>query len=455
WVERSFLRPTFLFKYWGFAWVEPWPAWGLYWHMALLAVAALMMAAGLFYRFASCLVFLGFAYLELLDVTGYLNHYYLVVLLALLLACMPLGRAGSLDVWRRPDTRLATFPSWCTWLVRGQLALVYGFAAQAKLTPDWLLHGQPLGLWLAGRSEHTAVAWLASVSWAPLAMSWAGFAYDLTIPLWLSWRRTRLAGYLVVIAFHAAVGMLFNIGLFPFIMVGAALVFFSPSWPRLLANAVGRAIRGVRQLGAWQLPIDELANRPMPRSELANTGLANNAVPRSAAPLNELANRESPIAGDLMVSRAALFLMAGYCLVQVLMPLRHLCYPGNVLWHEQGMRWSWRVLAREKNGSVSYEVTLGDGRRRVVSPRRYLTEYQAREMSTQPDLILALAKRIARDLEVEGQGPVAVRADALASLNGRPAARLIDPSVDLAKVHDGIAIASWILPQPTSSGDSR
>ena len=38
--------------------------------------------------------------------------------------------------------------------------------------------------------------------------------------------------------------------------------------------------------------------------------------------------------------------------------------------------------------------------------------------------------------------------DAWASLNGRRAARLIDPDVDLAAVEDGVAPADWIRPAP-------
>ncbi len=71
-------------------------------------------------------------------------------------------------------------------------------------------------------------------------------------------------------------------------------------------------------------------------------------------------------------------------------------------------------------------------------------------MSVQPDLILQLARRIAHDFEARGQGPVEVRADARVSLNGRTAALLVDPEVDLARVVDGLAPKPWILPAPES-----
>jgi hypothetical protein len=106
-------------------------------------------------------------------------------------------------------------------------------------------------------------------------------------------------------------------------------------------------------------------------------------------------------------------------------------------------------MIREKNGSVTYVVkSKRTGRIWHVSPARYLTDIQSREMSGQPDLILDLAHHVRDDFERRGLGPVEVRVEALVSLNGRRLAPLIDPSVDLATVKDGIGRASWILPAP-------
>ena len=138
----------------------------------------------------------------------------------------------------------------------------------------------------------------------------------------------------------------------------------------------------------------------------------------------------------------------GYVALQALLPLRFLAYGGDVLWHEQGMRWSWKVMVREKNGSIDYRVRNAEtGREWQVGPMRYLTWRQANEMTGQPDLILQLAHHIAEDFADRGLGPVEVRVDALVSLNGRRAARLIDPSADLTRVRDGVAPAGWILPR--------
>jgi vitamin K-dependent gamma-carboxylase len=75
WVDSLYLQPTFFFTYLGFSWVHPWPAWGMYLHVVLLAVLALLIACGCWYRLSMTLFFVLFTYLELLDQTNYLNHY--------------------------------------------------------------------------------------------------------------------------------------------------------------------------------------------------------------------------------------------------------------------------------------------------------------------------------------------------------------------------------------------
>jgi hypothetical protein len=61
-------------------------------------------------------------------------------------------------------------------------------------------------------------------------------------------------------------------------------------------------------------------------------------------------------------------------------------------------------------------------------------------------MVLEAAQLVADDFRRRGVQDPAVYADSFASLNGRPMQRLIDPRVDLARQHDGLAAKSWILP---------
>ena len=388
WIEILFGRPMFFFKYPGFGWLATPSVSALYVVYGTLAVLALAIAAGWRLRLVALLFAIGFAYVELLDVTNYLNHYYLVVLLVLLLAAVP--------------TQGAALPAWVLWLFRFQVAVVYVHAGFAKAGSDWLLHAQPLGIWLAARTETPIIGpWLGE-AWVAFAMSWAGFLFDSTIVLWLSWRRTRALAFAAVLAFHFLTGVFFEIGLFPILMPIAATLFFAPDWPRRLLS---------------MRPFDSGRFVPLARG-----------------------------------GRWATAVLVVWCTFHALFPLRHLAYPGDVLWNEEGMRWAWKVMVREKAGSITYRVRNPDtGREWQVTPHDYLDWRQANEMSGQPDLIAALAREIGADFERRGLGSVEVRADALVSLNGRPAVPMVDPQVDLARAPNGLFPRAWILPAPASA----
>jgi vitamin K-dependent gamma-carboxylase len=403
WVDDFFVRPKLFFKYWGFEWVQPLSETGMHALFWGLLVAAGCIALGLAFRLASALFALGLIYVQLIDVSTYLNHYYLAGLLALLLAVSPAHRGWSLDAWltRR---RSATVSAAWLYLFRFQVGVVYVFAGLAKLQPDWLLHAQPLRIWLGSSTALPLIGPLFALPFVPLLLSWCGFLFDTTVVGFLLWRKSRPYAYLVLLGFHAMTRVLFPIGMFPVIMSLAALVFFSPSWPRALWSRRGA------------LP-------PVP------------APPRSGR-----------------WTTCALALGAAYCVLQLALPLRYLAYGGNVLWHEQGMRFSWRVMVRAKGGGTTFLVYSPVRRHTYdVSPREYLTRLQEAEMSNQPDLILQLAHHIHDDFQRRGYGDVEVRAESRVGLNGRHSAPFVDQNVDLARIEDGLKPARFILPAPAAA----
>lgn len=402
-VDRCFVEPIFFFKYYGFDWVDVASRPVMIGVVAAMAFFAACVAVGFQQRTAAFAFFLTFTYVHLIDVTNYLNHYYLVSLIALLLCVVPASGTFSLDARLGRVAATDSIPSWALLILRFQVATVYLGAALAKVGSDWLVHGEPIAIWMSSRADTPLIGALLLRHDVTVAMSWAGFLNDLlAVPL-LSHRRTRHFGFAMILGFHALTGYFFNIGIFPVLMPIGALLFFAPDWPRTLARRLGLAMR-------------------------------------DAAPATTMARP----------SRALALALGLWMAVQVLVPLRTFAYGGDVLWHEQGMRFSWRVMLRKKTGSITYRVRIpGRGRDVDVHPRRYLNDFQEREFAGQPDLILQLAHHIHDDLRARGYGDVQVRADAWVSLNGRPAVRMIDPEVDLARVPDGFAPASYILPRPS------
>lgn len=397
WIEADYTQAKVFFPYWGLSFIRPWPGHGMYVHYAAMALFAALVCVGLFYRVAIVAFTLAFTWAHLSDKTNYLNHYYLVSLVATLMCFLPLDRAASVRTLLRPGDRQRA-RRWMLWLLRFQVGVVYFYGGIAKLGSDWLLRGEPLAIWLHADAELWLLRPFAGAPWLPFAFGWAGMLFDLSIVPLLLWRRTRAVAYVAVVAFHACTALLFPIGMFPFIMSVGATLFFDADWPRTLLG--GRAM------------------------EAEATG------PR--------------------LGRPGAIAIAVYAVVQVALPLRHFLYPGNTLWTEEGFRWSWRVMLIDKVGDLTFTVVGPDGQRSVVRARDWLTPQQQRQVSTQPDMILQLAHVIADDLDARGRGPVRVYADAEVAWNGRRHARLVDPGVDLVREHDSLAPKRWILPAPTS-----
>ena len=97
-ISRYYLNPySFAFKYYGFEWVTVVPFQTMVLLLLGMQLAAFCIAIGFLYSVASKLFFFGICYLFLLESTNYLNHMYLVCVLAGILMFLPLGRFYSLS----------------------------------------------------------------------------------------------------------------------------------------------------------------------------------------------------------------------------------------------------------------------------------------------------------------------------------------------------------------------
>ncbi|MCG8416319.1 MAG: HTTM domain-containing protein [Proteobacteria bacterium] len=399
WIHELYIAPSTHFTYLGFEWVRPWPAWGMYGHFGVMGAAALGLMIGAWTRISAAVFFLTFTYAELIEKAAYLNHYYLVSLLALLLIFVPAGATWSVDAWRRNPPSSVTVARWAYVLLRSQIAIVYLFAGLAKLNSDWLVRAEPLQTWLRSYGDLPLVGHVLGEPWVAYAMSWGGALFDLTIVGWLLLPRTRLVAYASSVFFHGTIWLLFPVGVFSWVMLISATLFFSPSWPRHL-------------------------KRPGPSV----------ATPDDGAPRHHA------------VARPLVYIGVAYLVVQLLIPLRFTLYPGNVNWTEEGFRFSWRVMLIEKTGLVEYEVRTGNGQRQVVYPRSELTPLQYQMMSNQPDMIHEYALQLARRFERDGRGTVRVHAHAWVALNGRPSQRIVRPDIDLAAEPRTLRASDWIVP---------
>ncbi|HLP96330.1 MAG TPA: HTTM domain-containing protein [Saprospiraceae bacterium] len=419
WVDDHYLCPDFHFKYYGFEWVEPLPGWGMYGMHILLIISSLCVMLGLYYRLAAVMQFLLFTYTELIDLTYYLNHYYFVSLICLLLIVVPANRAYSLDVWRNPSLLLEKVPRWTIFIFQLQLGIVYFYAGIWKINYDWLINALPLRIWVPANDQIPVIGWLFKAPATPWLFAWIGMLYDVSIVFWLAWARTRVWAYLTVIVFHTLTGLMFQIGVFPLVMIGATLIFFSEQWH-------------VRRWNDGRWTMIRRALRPVFRSNAMNN--ANRSiVHRSSFPI---VHRSSFIVPSF------LFLFFAF---QLLFPWRYLVYPGNIFWTEEGYRFCFRVMLMEKAGTATFFVKdARTGREGEVVNSDFLNAHQEKQMAMQPDMILQFAHFLQQHYEKQGLANPSVRAEVYVTLNGRPSQLLIDPQVDLTKIRDGWSHKTWI-----------
>ena len=458
----QFDRSAYYFTYWPFDFVKPFPRPGLIAVFGAMWLAGVLVAVGFYYRAAAVVLFLTVTYTFLLDASNYLNHEYLVCLLAFLMIFLPAHRFWSVDARLRPSLRTDTTAAWTIWLLRFQVGLVYFFAGIAKFSSDWRR-----GTWfpqdLAANKDFPLIGRFFTNDGVVDFIIHGALLLDLTVAFFLLHRRTRVFAYAAALAFHLMNTRIFNIGIFPWTMIVGTAIFFPARWPRnvvadlrgwrdparCVAFVVGAVLVGFASavlpkvfnlvhlvlggLGGGltgYFLVERFSSRPMEGDEAEPTGDAQSSPARP-----------SPTPRFLLPALAA------WVAFQLLMPLRHFVIPGDVHWTEEGQKFAWLMLLDHRAGEITYRVTLPEENRTVtVDPDDHLLPHQAEEVAHDPDMILQFAHHLRDQAKAEGYRDPEVRADCFASTNLRPMRRLVDPNVDLAEVRrPWFGHAHWLL----------
>lgn len=409
WIEKFYITPRFHFSFYGFEWVRPL---GNYTYLlfTIAAITSVMIAIGWKYRLAIIVFFLSFTYIELMDKTMYLNHYYFISILSFLMIFLPAGSYFSVDVLlqrhKKPSPQF--IPKWTIDSIKLLLCIVYMYAGLAKLNSDWLLEAMPLKIWLPSKFDIPLIGDLLGQEWVQYAFSWFGAGYDLLIPFFLLWSRTRPYAFIMVVIFHVLTRVLFPIGMFPYVMIVSALIFFEAGFHKKWIYAFAKAVK-------------------YPKARL-ETGLT--YVPNS-----------------VLLAKISLSVVALFFIIQILVPWRYLAYPGELFWTEEGYRFSWRVMLMEKSGYAQFKIVDAEsGKRFYVNNADFLTPLQEKQMSFQPDFILEYAHYLHDHFESQGHQNVEVYVESYVALNGRLSSTLIDPTVNLAAIEESFKPKTWIKP---------
>jgi GNAT superfamily N-acetyltransferase len=430
-IRVDYAEPRYLFRWWLFDWVRPFPGRWLYVAFAAIIVAGLLVAMGV--RYLACLF-------------------------AFLLIWLPAASVFSVDARRKPWVR-TTVPSWTVWLLRFQVGVPYFFAGIAKLDFDWLVRAEPLRSWLALHTDFPVIGHLFVHEPVVRLFAFGAVALDLSVPFLLLGRRTRAAAYGFALAFHFMNSRIFNIGIFPWMMILATTIFFEPDWPRAMRRAWDAGNAAVRTAVVGGFGVGFVLGGFIPtsfsavRAVVGGVGvavLAFHLLPvrlRSSAPMPVVA----PPWRRFGFGQRTIWALGAWATVQILLPVVHFAIPGNAHWTEEGNRFAWHMLLDHKTAAIGFLIEDGDdpSQRGTVDLHDYLTDLQIRKMAQYPDMTLQFARyletRLREDLELRDD--FRIFAITRVSLNGRPFQRIIDPHVDLSDVgRPYLPPGPWIVP---------
>jgi hypothetical protein len=407
WIYNFYIAPKMYFPFYGFEWVKPLPAVVMYSLFGLMAITSLFILIGFFYRISITTFFICFVYVELIDKTYYLNHYYFVSIITFLLLLIPAHRYFSIDIIRKPSIKVTHVPGWTINIFRWQLCFVYFCAGISKLNYEWLVQAMPLKIWLPANAYVPLIGSLLSKTWIAFLFSWFGAIFDLSIGFLLLYKPTKKIAYIFVVIFHVFTGWLFKIGMFPYIMIFVTVIFFSEEFHLKLIHQLRRIFN------------KQSLQEEKPRALFF-----------------------SPVKKRILYS-----LLSVYILLQIILPFRYLLYPGKLYWTEEGYRFSWRVMLMEKAGITFFYVKdAKTGRKGEVVNSQFLTPLQERMMQTQPDMMLQYAHYLHDIYQKQGVNDPIVTVESYVTLNAGGSRLFIDSTVDLSKQKENFSSKKWILP---------
>ena len=197
--------------------------------------------------------------------------------------------------------------------------------------------------------------------------------------------RTRKLGFFLSLFFNLFNSLVFQIGIFPYLMILWNVFFYPGPWVR--KNILRRPLSG-----------------------------DSNRLDRS------------------FPAFATLILFC-YFTVQLLLPLRHWIIPGDVNYTEEGHRLSWRMMLRAKSGKgVFLVVNPKTGEKERVRAVDFASRKQASSIRRNPDQAWQYAQILESKYKEKGWDEVEVYARLSSSLNGDPYEVVIDPDIDLTSV---------------------
>ena len=407
-IENLFVKQDFHFKYSYFQWVEAPSGNNTYLLFLCIFISAFLVAVGLFYRIASILLFISYTYFFLIDEAYYNNHFYLIVIVSFLIIFVPLGKFWSLDCYLRKIPQKKHIESFWLWVMRTPMSIVYVYGGIAKFDRDWITGTAP-GILLSKANQGTFLEPLMRFEWTAHFYAWSGMLFDLFVPFAILYKKTRWWAFAAACIFHINNAFVFDIGIFPYLALFLTLLYLDPNYPKFLLP------RNIK------LSLHEIYSKRIAIQQESDW--------------NHLSSK---------INRTIIGLLF---LIQLLLPLRHLFYPGHTTWHQEGHKFSWRMMLREKKVEYIFNVQHPSSKEvRYIELNQFLNPVQIKALGSNPNLILEFAHMIDEVIQRNAAFDPIVTAVVKVSLNNSPPQLFFDSSKDLSKIPLDHPSFLWINP---------
>lgn len=389
-ITETLPNSLFYLTYPGFNWVKITTPENLKLIFSLGYLASVLLALGIYSRVAAAFLSVSWAYIFLIDSGHYNNHYYLIFLLLILFTITNADAAFSV----LKKSRKSHIPYWQLFLFKFQIVVVYFFGGIAKFNADWL-QAAPMKIWLNMKPYE----WLQSDAMAYF-ICWSGLAFDLAIGFLLWNKKTRILALCLLISFHLFNHFVWQIGIFPWLMILVSVLFFEPDWP------------------------NKLFSKKASKQKEGNTP-------------------------TLSISGLAKGFIVGYIAFQLLLPLRHWLYQGHAFWNGYGFRFSWSMMLFDNLEDFRVKVSVpNEGVVGYIELERYVNRRQLGKFNQCPQNLTRLGEFLATEMKNNaGITNPELNAIVLRSINGRAYQHFVDTTVNMATAtYSPWHVADWIEP---------
>eukprot|EP00756_Hemistasia_phaeocysticola_P055401 Hpha_TRINITY_DN31338_c0_g1::TRINITY_DN31338_c0_g1_i1::g.194528::m.194528/K10106/GGCX; vitamin K-dependent gamma-carboxylase len=444
---------------------------------AIMALSSLGLALGFPYRLSCVLFTASFAWHFFVEATNYNNHYYLKFLLGFHFLLTDADVCLAWKPFGTPPKGVRPIPYFHHFMFRGLVIFLLFCGGVSKFNADWLS-----GHVMRAGKEGPEMGFLIT-ELVVIFLTWGGFVFDLLAPIYLLVTRTRPVALAVFVMFNLVNSLVFVIGIFPFMMLGA-LPFICETgtlrsvireWATSALHAADRRRDSSGVKGwAWRL-VKAVASRVLfhiPSYRDAVSQLHDHYAWSSEPGVRLRPPKPEPARGYSGVRRAVLLLvLVLYGAAHIAMPLRHYYYHWgtgqSTNWTERGRKFGWHMMSRHKTCQGGLQVwhpitkqfthiTIGPTYEDYDGPIR-LHHHQMKKILHVPSYIRQYAKFVRKvyEISVTAFGPpeqreliettelpskikdpskvIRVHAKFECSLNGSPHQPFISPEVDVSR----------------------